>query len=87
MIGLRVRRCALLRGTELMAFYRIYLLRGPRNEVESFHEFNAEDDDAAITVSEGMRRENAMELWSDHRKVQRWESLNLTPASSQETQV
>ena len=69
-----------------MAFYRIYQLRGPRNEVESFHEFDAADDDAGIAVAEGMRRENAMELWSDHRKVQRWENLNLAPASSQETQ-
>jgi len=69
-----------------MASYRIYQLRGPHNEVASFHEFDAAGDDAGIAVAEGMRRENAMELWSDHRKVQRWESLNLTPASSQETQ-
>ena len=53
-----------------MVFYRIYQLRGPRNEVESFHEFEAENDDAAIAVAEGVRRENAMELWSDHRKIQ-----------------
>ena len=69
-----------------MVFYRIYQLRGPRNEVESFHEFEADDDDKAIALAETMRGENAMELWSDHRKVQRWESLNLTPASSRETQ-
>jgi hypothetical protein len=70
-----------------MVFYRIYQLRGPRNEVESFHEFEAENDDAAIAVAEGVRRENAMELWSDHRKIQRWEILNFAPASSHETQV
>lgn len=70
-----------------MTFYRIYHLRGPRNEVENFHEFDAEDDNAAIAVAETMRRPNAMELWSDHRKVRRWENLELAPASSRETPV
>ena len=27
-----------------MVYYRLYQLHGPRNEVESFHEFDAEDD-------------------------------------------
>ena len=74
-------------GTQFMAFYRIYQLRGPRNEVESFHEFDAEDDAEAIAVAETMRHENAMELWSDHRKVRRWESLNFAAAPTHEPQV
>ena len=70
-----------------MVFYRIYQLRGAHNEVESFHEFDAEDDDAAIAIAETMRGQNAMELWSDHRKVRRWESLHFAPASSREPQA
>jgi len=65
-----------------MAFYRIYQLRGPHNEVASFHEFDAEDDNAAIAVADAMRRQNAMELWSDHRKVQRWEPAEMPQSSS-----
>ena len=57
-----------------MVYYRLYQLRGPNNEVETFDEFQAENDTAAITVAEACRRTNAMELWQNHRKVQRWES-------------
>jgi hypothetical protein len=59
-----------------MAYYRLYHLHGPRNEVESFHEFEAENDVGAIAVGETMRQMNPMELWQGHRKVRRWESLS-----------
>ena len=58
-----------------MAYYRLYQLRGPSNEVETFDEFQADSDVAAITVAEACQRTNAMELWQNHRKVQRWESV------------
>ena len=59
-----------------MVYYRLYQLRGPRNEVESFHEFHAADDREAIAVVETMRRMNPMELWSGHRKVRRWDDTS-----------
>ena len=59
-----------------MAYYRLYQLHGPRNEVESFHEFDAPDDARAIAVAEGRRGLNPMELWQNHRKVKRWESAS-----------
>jgi hypothetical protein len=58
-----------------MVAYRLYRLHGPRNEVESFEEFEAEDDSAAIARGLDFRGVNAMELWSGHRKVYRWEAL------------
>ena len=58
-----------------MVHYRLYQLHGPRNEVESFHEFDADDDGAAVTVVQGLRRLNPMELWQGHRKVRRWERM------------
>jgi len=58
-----------------MAYYRLYQLHGARNEVQSFEEFDAADDVEAIARSETLRRLGAMELWSGHRKVRRWESI------------
>jgi len=58
-----------------MVYYRLYQLRGPRNEVESFHEFHADGDSAAVALAEPWRGLNPMELWSGHRKVRRWEQM------------
>ena len=60
-----------------MAYYRLYQLHGPRNEVESFEEFDATDDAEAIAQGEAYRRLNPMELWSGHRKVRRWERVTV----------
>ncbi len=59
-----------------MAYYRLYQLRGPKNRVETFHEFDADDDLKAIARGETYRRFNSMELWSGHRKVRRWEGVH-----------
>jgi len=60
-----------------MAYYRLYQLHGPRNEVASFEEFDANDDDEAIARGETYRSVNAMELWSGHRKVRRWDAMSV----------
>jgi hypothetical protein len=60
---------------EPMVAYRLYRLHGPRNEVESFEEFEVADDAGAIAKGLTLRGVNAMELWSGHRKVYRWEAL------------
>jgi hypothetical protein len=58
-----------------MAYYRLYQLHGPRNEVQGFEEFEASDDDEAMTHAERFWRLNPMELWSEHRKVRRWDCV------------
>lgn len=58
-----------------MACYRLYQLRTPKNEVESFREFEADGDSMAIVFAEAWRTLNPMELWSGHRKVRRWEAV------------
>jgi hypothetical protein len=65
-----------------VAFYRVYRLRGPKNEVEFFHEFEAEDDESAIAAAERWRSLDAMELWSNHQKIHRWEAVS--PAGREE---
>lgn len=56
-----------------MAYYRLYFMERLTDQIEHFREFEAEDDTAAIVVSEGWRGKRAMELWSGRRKVKRWE--------------
>ena len=58
-----------------MAYYRLYQLHGPRNEVAGFEEFEASDDAEATALAERFRLLNPMELWSEHRKVRRWDSV------------
>ncbi len=58
-----------------MAYYRLYQLHGPKNEVAAFEEFEATDDVEAIARAEGFRRLTPMELWSEHRKVHRWDGI------------
>lgn len=68
-----------------MAYYRMYQLHGPKNEVESFYEFEADDDERAIALAERRRGLNSMELWSGHRKVHRWEAVDtMVDARSRE---
>ena len=62
-----------------MAGYRLYHLHGPRNEVESFYEFEAPNDAAAIAVAEQRLGINPIELWQGHQKVRRWEGLSTVP--------
>jgi hypothetical protein len=53
----------------------MYQLHGPRNNVRSFREFEADEDATAIAECENWRDSNAMELWSGRRKVRRWEEM------------
>ena len=62
-----------------MAGYRLYHLHGPRNEVESFYEFEAPDEASAIAIANERRGPNSMELWQGHRKLRRWDGLPQVP--------
>jgi len=66
-----------------MVYYRLYQLHGPRNEVQSFHEFEAPNDVTAIELGEERRGPNPMELWSGHRKVRRWEGISTFPRETE----
>ena len=57
-----------------MAYYRLYFLDGV-GHIAQFHEFEADDDRAAVALADSWRGIGAMELWSGRRKVRRWDSL------------
>lgn len=53
--------------------YRLYFLEGIGSLISYSHEFEAEDDDHAIRISEAWREGRRAELWCGSRKVKGWE--------------
>jgi hypothetical protein len=56
-----------------MRYYRLYFMDRFSGHIDHFREFEAEDDDAALTVAEGWREEQPMELWNRERKLKHWD--------------
>jgi len=55
-----------------MQEYRLFFFDGVRH-IEKAHEFEAENDEAAIKISEGWREGRSMELWHRDRRVKLWD--------------
>ena len=55
--------------------YRLYYLDGVDSLISYSHEFEAEDDDHAIGISEAWREGQAAELWCGSRKVSSWDGM------------
>ena len=60
-------------GQEPLKQYRLYFLEGIGSLISYSHEFEAEDDDGAIKISEAWREGRRAELWSGTRKVKVWD--------------
>ena len=52
-----------------MAYYRLYLLDGPKGRFVGFEEIEAIDDDDAVRQAEALPGTQARELWCGKRKV------------------
>ena len=55
-----------------MQEYRLFFFDGARH-IEKAHEFEAENDEAALKISEGWREGHHMELWHRDRRVKLWD--------------
>jgi hypothetical protein len=62
-----------------MAGYRLYFMNRFSGHIEHRREFFADDDSAAIAISEGWRTDQPMELWEDGHKLKRWEAEPAIP--------
>ena len=60
-------------GASSLRQYRLYFLEGIGSLISYSHEFEAEDDAAAIRISEAWREGRAAELWCGSRKLKSWE--------------
>jgi hypothetical protein len=61
-----------------MRYYRLYFLDRFSGHIDHFREFEAEDDAAALTIAQGWREDQPMELWNRERKLKRWEASGDT---------
>ena len=53
--------------------YRLYFLEGLDSLISYSHEFEAEDDERAVRISEAWREGRRAELWCGSRKVKSWD--------------
>ena len=56
-----------------MRYYRLSFMDRFSGHIDHFREFEAADDDAAVSVAEGWREDCPMELWNRERKLKHWE--------------
>ena len=55
-----------------MEYYRLFLFDYGQH-IEGAHEFEAQNDEAAIKIAESWRQEGQMELWQRDRRVKHWD--------------
>lgn len=53
--------------------YRLYFLESVDKLISYSHEFEAEDDERAISIAEAWREGRAAELWCGSVKLKRWD--------------
>ena len=56
-----------------MLYYRLYFMHRVTGHIDHYREFEAEDDQAALAISEGWWNGQPMELWNLERKLKRWD--------------
>jgi hypothetical protein len=56
-----------------MLHYRLYYFDGFSGHIDHFREFEAESDDAAVTLADGWSDGRRMELWIRERRLKEWE--------------
>ena len=60
------------KGRGVMQEFRLFFFDGACH-IEKAHEFEAENDEAAIKISEGWREGRRAELWHRDRRVMVWD--------------
>lgn len=63
-----------------MPYYRLYFLDGDGSHIVERREFEAADDDAAISTCETWQALGPMELWCRDRRVKHWSSRSRNEA-------
>jgi hypothetical protein len=60
-----------------MRYYRLYFIDRFSGHIDHFREFEAADDEAALTTAATWRDNRPMELWNRGRKLRRWDASPL----------
>lgn len=56
-----------------MPSYRLYFMRLTDGHIDRFEDFDAVNDEAALTFAKGKVNGHALELWEGHRKLHHFE--------------
>lgn len=64
-----------------MFYYRLYFMHPDSGHIARFADFEAPDDLQALELAREHVGENPLELWNEHRKVQRIEARSTLPVS------
>ena len=60
-----------------MLYYRLYFFDRFSGHIDHFREFEAESDDAAVSLPDGWIHGRPMELWNRDRRLKKWSSERL----------
>lgn len=60
-----------------MSYYRLYFMSNFSGHIERFEEFDADDDGEALALAASKQGSLPLELWCSHRKVARFDALDL----------
>ncbi len=58
-----------------MANYNLYFMNVVTGHIDRVHDFEAADHSAAVKLARTEQSPQPMELWCEHRKIQRFEAV------------
>ena len=67
-----------------MLYYRLYFMHPHSGHIERFADFEAPDDAHALDLAGEHIGQCPLELWNEHRKVQRIAAESMRPVSPQD---
>ena len=65
-----------------VAYYRLYFMDARSGHISAFESIEAESDETAVALAEKHVGGQALELWCQGRKVQRFEAIAAAPPSA-----
>lgn len=67
-----------------MSYYRLYFMHPHTGHIERFAEYEAPDDAHALDLASEHIGDHQLELWCQHRKVQRIDAFAAAKAARQD---
>jgi len=65
-----------------MLYYRLYFMDRFSGHIDHCREFEVDDDEAAVAISDRWHEGGPMELWNLQRKLKHWDGVPLTADDS-----
>ena len=63
-----------------MLYFRLYFMDRFSGHIDHCREFEAENDEAALTIADDWREDRPMELWNLERKLKHWDDEPVADA-------